>query len=177
MNKPSLIIISGRPASGKSTLARKIAQQIRCPLISRDEIKEGYVNTVQIEHNKIADEENIRIYNTFFNVIELLLDNKITIVAEAAFQHKLWLPKFESLSKKSNIKLIICKVDQNLACKRYLERGNKDPLREYFHGNATTPIDNKKLIYEPPVFAVPTLEVDTTDGYEPDLENIIRWSL
>jgi adenylate kinase family enzyme len=89
MEKPKLVLITGRPGSGKSTLARTIAREIRCPLISRDEIKEGYINTIKIEHNKILKDENIKINNTFFNIIELMLDNNITIIAEAAFQYKL----------------------------------------------------------------------------------------
>jgi adenylate kinase family enzyme len=170
MDKPKLIIIAGRPGSGKSTLAHIIAKEIRCPLISRDEIKEGYINTIKIEHNKIKKEENTKIYNTFFNVIELLLDNRITIVAEAAFQHKIWFPKYEILKQKSNIKIIICKVETNLAYKRYLERKNKDPLREYFHGDATILTENN--IYEPPQFPEPTLEIDTTNEYNPNLSEI-----
>ena len=47
VNHPFLIVVTGRPAAGKTTLAHTLAQAIRCPLISRDEIKEGYsvVNT------------------------------------------------------------------------------------------------------------------------------------
>ncbi|MDR1000343.1 MAG: zeta toxin family protein [Clostridiales bacterium] len=170
MDKPTLIIIAGRPGSGKSTLAHIIAKEIRCPLISRDEIKEGYINTLHIEHNKIKNEENIKIYDTFFNVIELLLDNRITIVAEAAFQHKLWFPKYEVLKQKSRIKIIICKAEVDLAYRRYSERKNKDPLREYFHGDTATSAENN--IYEPPQFPEPTLEIDTTNGYKPNLFEI-----
>jgi adenylate kinase family enzyme len=170
MDKPKLIIVAGRPGSGKSTLAHIIAKEIRCPLISRDEIKEGYINTTEIEHKKIKKEENINIYDTFFNVIELLLDNRITIIAEAAFQHKLWFPKYEILKQKSNIKIIICKVEKNLAYRRYLERKNKDPLREYFHGDTTILDENN--IYEPPQFPEPTLEIDTTNEYKPNLSEI-----
>jgi adenylate kinase family enzyme len=170
MNKPELIIIAGKPASGKSTLAHILAKEIRCPLISRDEIKEGYINTVKIEHNKIEKEENINVNDTFFNTIELLLDKKITIIAEAAFQNKFWKPKYDLLEKKANIKIIICITDSELSYKRYLERKNKDPIREYFHGEAT--IFTGNFLYEYIKFPVPTLEVDTTNGYNPDLNEI-----
>jgi len=61
MDKPKLVIITGRPGSGKSTLAHIIAKEIRCPLISRDEIKEGYINTVRMGHGKITKEEKNKI--------------------------------------------------------------------------------------------------------------------
>ena len=166
-----LVIIAGRPGSGKTTLARILAAGIRCPLISRDEIKEGYINTVNKEHAKITKEENIQIYETFFNTIELLLDNNITIIAEAAYQHKLWQPKFEVLREKSDIKIIVCKTDPDLAYNRFLERKNKDAQREYFHGDAAAA--DEYVLYEAPQFPVPLLEVDTTNEYRPDLSEII----
>ena len=45
MNKPRLIAVTGRPGSGKTTLARALAQRLRLPAVIRDEIKEGYVRT------------------------------------------------------------------------------------------------------------------------------------
>jgi adenylate kinase family enzyme len=59
MDKPKLIIVSGKPGSGKSALARIPAKEIRCPLISRDEPKEGYINTVKVEHSKIEENEPV----------------------------------------------------------------------------------------------------------------------
>jgi len=44
-SKARLIVVTGRPGSGKTTLAHTLAKAIHCPLISRDEIKEGLVNT------------------------------------------------------------------------------------------------------------------------------------
>ena len=168
MQKPSLIIISGRPGSGKSTLAHLLAREIRCPLISRDELKEGYVNTIKTEHSKIPNEKNVQIYNIFFGVIEMLLDNQVSLIAESAFQNKLWYPKYEILKHKSDIKLIICKIENDLANNRHAERKAIDPLREYYHGDA----GRENSVYEPPQLPVPVLEVDTTDGYKPDLAEI-----
>jgi predicted kinase len=37
---PRLIIVTGRPASGKTTLARWLAQEIHLPVVSKDSIRE-----------------------------------------------------------------------------------------------------------------------------------------
>jgi adenylate kinase family enzyme len=41
-SRPTLIIVSGPPGSGKTTLAHEIARAVGCPAICRDEIKEGW---------------------------------------------------------------------------------------------------------------------------------------
>ena len=171
MYKPQLIIVTGRPGSGKSTLSQILSKEIRCPLVSRDEIKEGYVNTTEKEHYKISEEENKKIYNVFFDTIENFLDNNITIIAEAAFQHKLWMNKYQNLALKSNITIIICKIDSESAYRRYIKRKSDDPLWEYFHGDATFSIKHEQ--YDCIKSPEPTLEVDTTNSYNPNIEDII----
>ena len=52
MDKPLLIVITGRHASGKTTLAHTVSKEIKCPVISRDELKESYINTTGIPHNQ-----------------------------------------------------------------------------------------------------------------------------
>ena len=172
---PILIVVTGRPASGKTTLAHTLARTIRCPVISRDEIKEGLINTIKTDE-KIEDSAKWHVYDAFFEVVELLLTNNITVIAEAAFQHKLWIPKLELLKNIAEIKIIYCRIDPKLARLRFIQRGLSDPQRVFFHGDKAVqatkgilPIGN----YNPPVMNVPTLTVNTSNGYEPKIEEIV----
>ena len=176
----SLIVLTGRPASGKTTLVRRLAPEIRCPLISRDEIKEGLVNT--LENNVSAGFDlNRHVYKTFFETIKFLLNRKITVIAEAAFQHKLWMPELEPLMSIARIRIIYCVIDAQLAKSRFIERAMSDPDREGFHENQTTQSSKEGITiyerdYDPPQLAVPTLSVDTSNGYQPTFEEIISFA-
>jgi AAA domain len=40
LSEPLLVVVTGMPASGKSTLARALAAELKLPLVSKDDIKE-----------------------------------------------------------------------------------------------------------------------------------------
>ena len=178
LNYPTLIVITGRPASGKSTLTHALARAIRCPIISRDEIKEGLMNTIKHDGESQDSDSNKHVYNTFFEAIEFLLQRRITIICEAAFQHKLWASKLETLSKIAQVKIIYCSISPSLAQARFIQRGLDDPERSHFHEDWTTQEAGKERLtryYTPPILDVPTLTVDTSVDYQPTFANIVTF--
>jgi predicted kinase len=179
---PLLIVVTGRPGAGKTTLAHTLARSIRCPALCRDEFKEGLVTTVHSSHAVLGTDANRRVYETFFEAVELLLANSITLVIEAAFQHTLWAPKLEPLVEMARIRLVICAIDPTVARARMIQRSVADVERERYHGDwavqaARAGIEVPISSYEPPRLAVPTLTVDTADGYRPTLDQIVHFAL
>jgi len=179
VTKPLLTIVTGRPASGKTTFSHILSKELKCPLLSRDEFKEGYINTLRSHHNDLDPTAAVHIYETFFQAIELLLSKNISVIAEAAFQHKLWLPKLTQLRAIADIRILICEVSPQLALTRFTARVSADADREKFHGDRSelTGKTGESLItsYIAPDIPVPTLRIDTTGNYQPDIPEIVKF--
>ncbi len=178
--KPKCIIVTGRPGSGKNTLSNTLAKALWMPMISRDEIKEGYVNTFGIKHDELPPETNGRATALFFRLVNQYLEAKISVVIEAAFQHKVWEPRIAKILELASTFIIRCSVDDAVAARRYLERGLADPNREFYHGDNLVVHYRKtgELLppaeFTPPKFDLPTIEVSTTGEYDPSIDEIVK---
>ena len=181
--QPSLIVVTGRPGSGKSTLAHALARAVRCPAISRDEIKEGLVITTGDVGEPGGDVQR-HASNAFFDTVKLLLSHGVTLVAEAAFQHRVWAPRLEPLREIARVRIVLCDIGPELARARQVERGLADPARVRFHSDHVVRVaqagDDWRALplgsYDPPHLEVPTLSVDTSDGYNPAFDIIVAFA-
>lgn len=181
MIKPYCIIVTGRPGSGKTTLAKKLGEKLHLPVISRDEIKEGYVVSTDSIHDELPKESNWKATETFFSSIRLLLESGVSVVAEAAFQHKVWSIAIPDWILLSRTRVVLCEPKPETCAQRHLERGLTDSSRERFHGDPRVKHfrETGEVLgpseYIPPSFNCPLLKVDTEDSYEPSIKGIVDW--
>jgi len=59
MQSPQLIVVTGLPATGKSTLARELARLLQAPLVGKDMIKEPLLDVLGAD-----DERHSRLLST-----------------------------------------------------------------------------------------------------------------
>ncbi|SCF47179.1 AAA family ATPase [Micromonospora mirobrigensis] len=178
MNAPVLVVLSGPPGAGKTVLAHRLARAIGAPAICRDEIKEGMVHAAGDFTAAPGDELSVRTLSTFFQVLELLLSAGVTTVAEAAFQDRLWRPHLLPLAGLADIRVVHCRVPAGVARDRIRRRWHESPTRgahadthldeEHIHAARHDTFDRVRL-------DVPEIEVDTSDGYRPGIEDIVAF--
>lgn len=176
---PTLVVVSGPPGSGKTTLAHLVARAIGCPAICRDEIKEGMAHTRPGFTGGPGDELARRTLPVFFGALELLLRAGVTTVAEAAFQDRVWRRGLEPLSGLAQLRLVRCQVAAGVAFQRSLRRRAGNHLRQV-HADPG-PADAAAQAAAHDAFRwltldAPVIEVDTTDGYRPALAQIAAFA-
>ena len=172
MGTPTLVVVSGPAGTGKTTLAHLLAPMIGCPVVSRDEIKEGMVHAHPGYAPTPSDELTRRTYDVFFATIGLLLRNGVSLVAEAAFQDRLWRPKLEPMLEFADIRVIQCEVALDVARERQLRRLDQTATRAAHADHHQLRQSGAAASFVPLSLDVATLRVDTTDGYQPDLAAI-----
>ena len=150
------------------------------PVISRDEIKEGYVNTFGIKHDQLPPETNALASELFFGIVNHYLASNISVVIEAAFQHKVWESRMAQILELASPCIILCSTDGAVAARRHLQRGLENPNREFYHGDkrvahyrATGEILSPES-YTAPEFNVPTIQVSTDAAYVPCIDEILK---
>jgi predicted kinase len=166
-NKPKCIIVTGRPGAGKTTLSKALGERLRLPVVSRDALKEGYVRTLGVAHDQLPTETNALVSGLFFDLVAHYLAGNVSVIIEAAFQHKVWEARLPALAEIAELVLVLCSVDEALALERHLQRGLDDPARAFYHG------DSLPGEYLAPALALPTISVSTKDGYVPRLDDIV----
>jgi predicted kinase len=178
--RPLLVVVSGPPGSGTTTLAHALARAIPCPAICRDEIKEGLVQGERDYAPAPGDTLAHRTLDIFFGVVHFLVDAGVTLVAEASFQHAVWEPGLRPLLDTARVRIVHCRLDAAIARERMAGRADQTPARRAVHGDWSLlePFDRFKASFEsfdPIALPVPSLEVDTTNGYDPSTAEIVAF--
>jgi len=177
---PLLAVVSGPAGSGTTDLADALAAAIPCPVVRRDEIKEGIVHAVGNYTFAPTDPIAGKTFDTFFGLLHWLVEAGVTHVAEASFQRPRWEAGLQPLLDTARIRVIRCQTDAAVARERIAQRADETPARRAIHGYASLsqPFDSFKEgfdSFEPIGLPVPSIEVDTTDGYEPSLDEIVAF--
>jgi predicted kinase len=178
---PTLVVVSGPPGSGKTTLAHAIAESLPCPAICRDEIKEGMAHAQgQDFQGGHGDPLTQRTLPLFFEVVRVLITAGVTVVAEAAFQDARWRPELEPLGELAQLRIVRCNVDPAISFERVARRVVDRPHHAKAHGDSTL---GKEIAdweqafgsFEHVSIDARSIDVDTTDGYIPTLNEIVTF--
>jgi predicted kinase len=140
MQSPRLIVVTGLPAAGKSTLARELARLLQAPLIAKDMIKEPLFDVLGASDRAHSRQLSTASFAIQFAVARELLMSVQRVILEGNFrpgEHE--RPLLEALPPGTEpavaITQILCRIEEAERIAR-LQRRATDPRRHAGHGDA-----------------------------------------
>jgi predicted kinase len=172
--KPRLVIVGGAPGSGKTTLAVALASRVAFPLLAKDDIKESLADV----EGAIDLARSRQLGRAAYSVMRAIAARSIAsgggLVLEANFhrERSAWL---RELLPGCDGRFVLCRTSLEVLRARFTARMSAGG-RHRVHLDADVLEDDWP---DPGEFelglAIPSIAVDTTSGYAPDLESVVRF--
>jgi predicted kinase len=160
--KPRIVLVSGPPASGKTTLARPLAARLGFALLTKDDIKETLFTAM---HGLPGDVEYSRtIGAASMELLWSLAPHIPALVLEANFrtQSDYERTRVIALIEKTCAQIVevYCRLPREEASRRFAERARHERHHPAHALAAMAP--ERMMEYEEPFALTPVIEVDTT---------------
>jgi predicted kinase len=173
---PTLVIVSGAPGGGKTTLARRLGSDLRLPLLGKDALKEALADAMGPPADVPASSRlGDGAYAVLYLAVAALLESGAGAIVESNFRRGVSEPDLRPLLADSVACLVHCTADSATLQARYADRfarGERHAV--HLDGDRATGLaeDLASGRFEPLDLPIPTLVVDTTDGWRPTYEEI-----
>jgi predicted kinase len=82
---PLLVVVTGMPSSGKTTVAEGLARQLRLPLIAKDEIKQSLYESLGADDVASSGRLGAAAYTLIFALARAMLASGVSAIVEANF--------------------------------------------------------------------------------------------
>jgi predicted kinase len=182
-SRPRLVIVSGAPGTGKTTLAQSIAPRLGLPLFVRDRLKERLDDTFRSAPESaglIIDSSALgrASYAMLFDVIDALATAGMGAVIESNFRRGIAEPELRPLVASTSAVLVHCSLTNDAVVARFVGRAGSLDRHAVHPDLDRLPALREDLEagrFEPLDLSIPTLRVDTSDGYDPSIDEIVRF--
>lgn len=179
--RPLLVVVTGHPATGKTTLARRLAVKLCLPLVSKDDLKEGMAEAIEALDREASRKIGRAAYFAMDRVIESCMQGGSSLIVESNFPADFYTEKLRKLLEKYPYRAVqvLCKANPEVILERVQKRISSGERHQAHReqedldsGAYRKGIGNGRIA--PLGITGTMLELDTTDFSEVDTDAVIR---
>lgn len=179
---PRLILISGMPATGKTTLAQLVGDALGWPLFTKDRFKEllfdvGQFNPASFNRaqSKVIGAQAVALLK---DVAITLLESGANVILESNFLPDLGAMSLSPWAGGVAVRQVYCSVPPECFLERYQTRSEGNQRHPVHVDHLAFPELRARVgtdLHGPVPVDAPLLTVDTTDDYRPSLPEILAF--
>jgi len=168
MTVPVLLVISGAPCTGKTTIGSRLAADLGLPFIHKDGIKERMFDRLGSQDVAFSKLLSLTTYDIVYYFIQTQLEAEGSLAVEANFKVGVDSQKFRDIQQRFPVKLfqVHCYASLEVLLERFKHRG-ESPERHPGHLDHLTYGDVQASLQRGDYAALQIegmlFEVDTTD--------------
>jgi predicted kinase len=173
-----VVIVTGPPASGKTTLGARLAAELGWPFVSRDALKELLFDQLGWSDRDWSRKLGGASWDLLYTVLDLLLVGRASLVVESNFQAALDGARFRQLQQRHGFQAIqlVCSADDATLRRRYEARAS-DGTRHPGHVDHLNGAEFAAVLAARHDYALgldgPLLTLDTTRLDNVDLDTLV----